>query len=1037
MVSKSQSKEAQAAKGQGKDIAVSKAQMAESKSVPSNPAKKMRFTSSSEKDPSSATFDEVTKSTRRINTMSRVMKRKIQKIKPVVECNKSGRPHGKAAIEMQSYIGVLARTRVPLVDKKGTQLPKDLKEQIWEAVQMAYVVGEGGKKMVMSSAAKKWKDFKSTLTRQLSTDFEAVHSEQSQRREKCEYNHRLSRKGYVGLEDQLEETMPSEEIDRSLLWKKAREDKQRNIPNPKVAEKVKLIDDLKKQVSEGTLTVSGSNDVLTMDLGTPEHGGRVRGVGAGVSPTQFFNLPRQQRVKFADKLKESVMAAVREETKKMEARAKESVMEAVRAEMVIMLIQFSQLIPNFDPNMLSKIPTTPTTPITPIPPIPQQQSPKNPMSDKASCSNVRALELDEDNPMNDADAAENCQDQTDLSTIDMPTPLLALCQYVETKLKPANETITVQMPEEMFSTDHDTWILSEDILQFASMVEIGATVIAVYMRYLFDYLKMAKMVKLVGLVDSGQVSSQSGTLYQHSKHLSESLKKANGDQFYLVPYNPGGHWVLIIVRPDKETVYYMNSLPNRSVDEDMRNIVNTSIKMYNSHTGKQSSRKSPIWKNLQGTPRQPTNVECGYYVMRFMRDIIHDPALAFEKKSSLKWNGDGRIRLWFFVNHDDVCEMDKSWMHADRRSKAYELGVEGFLNFAVENLLNTIHVRCPCVKCGNIRLFGVGIIRDHLYFNGIDQSYKIWTWHGEPLEWTTNASRNVEEDEQCGFSFVSEEVGMDDNDLGDIGFDPYEFANVIEDGDQPLYPGSSKYTMFSALVKLYNLKAKHGMSDVCFTELLILQGNLLPEGNTLPSSMYEAKKTLSALGMSYEKIHACPNDCILYRKDYEDSTNCPICGVSRWKECKDSILKEGVPAKVVWHDARKSVDDQMSHPADSPSWKLDDDDKWPEFGKEPRNLILALSSDGFNPHSSLSSRYSCWPVILVIYNLPPWLCMKWKFMMLTLLISGPKQPGNDIDVYLETLIDDLKSLWDGIRGVYDAHIGKYVLYTQRCIIVDS
>ncbi|KAH0976272.1 hypothetical protein GBA52_025991 [Prunus armeniaca] len=58
--------------------------------------------------------------------------------------------------------------------------------------------------------------------------------------------------------------------------------------------------------------------------------------------------------------------------------------------------------------------------------------------------------------------------------------------------------------------------------------------------------------------------------------------------------------------------------------------------MYNSHTGKQSSRKSPIWKNLQGTPRQPTNVECGYYVMHFMRDIIHDPALAFEKKFDKK-----------------------------------------------------------------------------------------------------------------------------------------------------------------------------------------------------------------------------------------------------------------------------------------------------------------------------------------------------------------------------------------------------------------
>ncbi|CAL9018349.1 unnamed protein product, partial [Prunus brigantina] len=78
-----------------------------------------------------------------------------------------------------------------------------------------------------------------------------------------------------------------------------------------------------------------------------------------------------------------------------------------------------------------------------------------------------------------------------------------------------------------------------------------------------------------------------------------------------------------------------------------------------------------------------------------------------------------------------------------------------------------------------------------------------------------------------------------------------------------------------------------------------------------------------------------------------------------WKEGKDSILKKGVPAKVVWyfppiprfkrmfqshetakslncHAARKSIDGQMSHPADSPSWKLLDD-KWPEFGNEPRN----------------------------------------------------------------------------------------------------
>ena len=72
-----------------------------------------------------------------------------------------------------------------------------------------------------------------------------------------------------------------------------------------------------------------------------------------------------------------------------------------------------------------------------------------------------------------------------------------------------------------------------------------------------------------------------------------------------------------------------------------------------------------------------------------------------------------------------MSEMDKLWMHSDRRSKAYEFGVEAFLNFAVENLLTTTHIRCPCVKCVNLKLFGVGIIRDHLYFMELTKAIRI------------------------------------------------------------------------------------------------------------------------------------------------------------------------------------------------------------------------------------------------------------------------------------------------------------------------
>jgi hypothetical protein len=245
------------------------------------------------------------------------------------------------------------------------------------------------------------------------------------------------------------------------------------------------------------------------------------------------------------------------------------------------------------------------------------------------------------------------------------------------------------------------------------------------------------------------------------------------------------------------------------------------------------------------------------------------------------------------------------------------------------------------------------------------------------------------------------------------------------------------------------------MSDTCFSDLLGIVGSLLPKGNVLPQSSYEAKKTLATLGLEYTKIHACPRDCILYRKEWSDSTTCPKCGLSRWKLAKDKTEKVGQPAKVLWyfpviprfkrlfksagtsemltwHHDKRTKDGFLRHPADSPSWKLIDY-KWPEFAAENRNLRLGLSADGINPHSSMSSRYSCWPVILVTYNLPPWLCMKRKFMMLTLLISGPKQPGNDIDIYLEPLIDDLITLWDGVSDVYDAY--RKENFTLRAVLL--
>ena len=44
---------------------------------------------------------------------------------------------------------------------------------------------------------------------------------------------------------------------------------------------------------------------------------------------------------------------------------------------------------------------------------------------------------------------------------------------------------------------------------------------------------------------------------------------------------------------------------------------------------------------------------------------------------------------------------------------------------------------------------------------------------------------------------------------------------------------------------------------------------------------------MKLLGLDYEKIHACQNDCILYRNEFENLSECPMCGASRWQIRKD------------------------------------------------------------------------------------------------------------------------------------------------------
>ena len=186
-------------------------------------------------------------------------------------------------------------------------------------------------------------------------------------------------------------------------------------------------------------------------------------------------------------------------------------------------------------------------------------------------------------------------------------------------------------------------------------------------------------------------------------------------------------------------------------------------------------------------------------------------------------------------------------------------------------------------------------------------------------------------------------------DLGQDGFQQARaplYQKIENDSKIPLYLGCTDFTRLSAVLGLVNLKAQFGWSDKSFIELLILLKKLLPQDNLLSKNQYEAKKILCPVGMEYQKIHACPNDCILYRNQFAEIINCNTYGVSRYKvnndECNDdATANKSHPAKVYWylpiiprfkrlfangHDAKhltwhaegRKSDGLLRHPANSP-----------------------------------------------------------------------------------------------------------------------
>ena len=157
--------------------------------------------------------------------------------------------------------------------------------------------------------------------------------------------------------------------------------------------------------------------------------------------------------------------------------------------------------------------------------------------------------------------------------------------------------------------------------------------------------------------------------------------------------------------------------------------------------------------------------------------------------------------------------------------------------------------------------------------------------------------------------------------------------------------------MLHFILELLTLKTKHSWSDGSFNDLLRILAWLLPKPNKVLANTYRAKKLVSPFTMGVERIHACPNHCILYRGDtFRDLKKCPVCSASRCKnnaryygddnQDPTNVNKGKNNASVEPDDATLGISEKQSRISAMVMWYLPVGDRLRRFFSNPKDAEL-------------------------------------------------------------------------------------------------
>ncbi|KAI5402238.1 hypothetical protein KIW84_050020 [Lathyrus oleraceus] len=188
---------------------------------------------------------------------------------------------------------------------------------------------------------------------------------------------------------------------------------------------------------------------------------------------------------------------------------------------------------------------------------------------------------------------------------------------------------TVDMDEGVFGIAHSELIAKEDMQQLFEHEELGIAVIHTYIWYMYDTLmRGTELCNRFNFIAASRINTTFITKNPTSvmNELVDRFMVADDNttpSLYFLPFNSGngGHWLLVAMDLLRLMVYYLDSLPGDwSKYPSMKKTFDAAILKFRSKKNYRN-RKDITWVRVQ-CPQQNNSIDCRFFVLRFMRDII-------------------------------------------------------------------------------------------------------------------------------------------------------------------------------------------------------------------------------------------------------------------------------------------------------------------------------------------------------------------------------------------------------------------------------